>query len=78
MQPEKVQENRDSRKPKILSAKPRPVEPGVFVMVGARGFEPPTPCAQGRCAARLRYAPIGIVYHKGRIKTRGRYPGLGA
>src|SRR5579863_7265931 len=26
-------------------------------MVGARGFEPPTPCAQGRCATRLRYAP---------------------
>ena len=26
-------------------------------MVGARGFEPPTPCAQGRCAARLRYTP---------------------
>jgi hypothetical protein len=25
--------------------------------VGARGFEPPTPCAQGRCATRLRYAP---------------------
>ncbi len=27
------------------------------VLVGARGFEPPTPCAQGRCATRLRYAP---------------------
>ncbi len=26
-------------------------------VVGARGFEPPTPCAQGRCATRLRYAP---------------------
>ncbi len=26
-------------------------------MVGARGFEPPTPCAQDRCATRLRYAP---------------------
>src|SRR5262245_39731806 len=29
-----------------------------FELVGARGFEPPTPCAQGRCATRLRYAPI--------------------
>src|SRR5258708_34506352 len=29
-------------------------------MVGARGFEPPTPCAQGRCATRLRYAPTCI------------------
>src|SRR6185436_4859669 len=26
-------------------------------MVGARGFEPPTPCSQSRCATRLRYTP---------------------
>jgi hypothetical protein len=26
-------------------------------LVGATGFEPVTPCAQGRCATRLRYAP---------------------
>ena len=26
-------------------------------LVGATGFEPATPCAQGRCATRLRYAP---------------------
>src|SRR4051794_28893868 len=26
--------------------------------VGARGFEPPTSCAQGRRATRLRYAPL--------------------
>ena len=26
------------------------------ILVGARGFEPRTPCAQGRCATRLRYA----------------------
>ena len=25
--------------------------------VGVRGFEPPTPCAQGRCATRLRHTP---------------------
>ena len=30
-------------------------------LVGARGFEPPTPCAQGRCATRLRYAPTETV-----------------
>ena len=30
-----------------------------ILLVGARGFEPPTPCAQGRCATRLRYAPTG-------------------
>lgn len=27
-------------------------------MVGARGFEPPTPCSRSRCATRLRYAPL--------------------
>src|SRR5438128_11961910 len=27
------------------------------MLVGAIGFEPTTPCAQGRCATRLRYAP---------------------
>src|SRR5438034_3727673 len=26
-------------------------------LVGATGFESATPCAQGRCATRLRYAP---------------------
>src|SRR5262249_24050075 len=26
-------------------------------LVGARGFEPPTPCSQSRCATRLRHAP---------------------
>ncbi len=30
-------------------------------LVGARGFEPRTPCAQGRCATRLRYAPTGVA-----------------
>ena len=29
----------------------------IFNMVGAGRFERPTPCAQGRCATRLRYAP---------------------
>ncbi len=30
--------------------------------IGVRGFEPPTPCAQGRCATRLRYTPpISVV-----------------
>jgi hypothetical protein len=30
-------------------------------MVGARGFEPPTPWSRTRCATRLRYAPTGRV-----------------
>ena len=29
-------------------------------VVGAEGFEPPTPCSQSRCATRLRYAPIKL------------------
>lgn len=28
-----------------------------FIVVGARGFEPPTPWSRTRCATRLRYAP---------------------
>src|SRR5262245_7433583 len=31
-------------------------------MVGATGFEPATPCAQGRCATRLRYAPTPNIH----------------
>jgi hypothetical protein len=30
-------------------------------LVGAIGFEPTTPCAQGRCATRLRYAPTEVA-----------------
>jgi hypothetical protein len=29
-------------------------------LVGAGRFERPTPCAQGRCATRLRYAPTSF------------------
>jgi hypothetical protein len=32
-------------------------------VVGATGFEPATPCAQGRCATRLRYAPTRQLSH---------------
>jgi hypothetical protein len=31
-------------------------------MVGVRGFEPPTPCSQSRCAAKLRYTPKQKYY----------------
>ncbi len=41
-------------------------------MVGARGFEPPTPCAQGRCATRLRYAPTDLIITDPRFGT-GRW-----
>ena len=35
-----------------------PAKLSMFRLVGARGFEPPTPCSQSRCATRLRHAPI--------------------
>src|SRR6185503_18766317 len=31
------------------------------LLVGAGRFERPTPCAQGRCATRLRYAPTFVA-----------------
>jgi hypothetical protein len=32
-------------------------------MVGARGFEPPTPWSRTKCATRLRYAPTRLIYY---------------
>ena len=37
-------------------------------VVGATGFEPATPCAQGRCATRLRYAPTRQEYPEKRAQ----------
>jgi hypothetical protein len=34
-------------------------------MVGARGFEPPTPDTPCQCATRLRYAPIIRILSSG-------------
>src|SRR6266852_5205588 len=34
------------------------------LLVGARRFELLTPCAQGRCATRLRYAPTGPIINE--------------
>ena len=33
----------------------------LILLVGARGFEPPTSCSQSRRAARLRHAPIRLL-----------------
>ena len=51
--------------------------PGTRKVVGATGFEPATPCAQGRCATRLRYAPTPLdctVFNPSR-ETESRKPG---
>jgi|SRR4029077_7718931 hypothetical protein len=45
-------------------------------LVGAIGFEPTTPCAQGRCATRLRYAPTLLVEIDS--KARRHFVPLGA
>ncbi len=31
-----------------------------YGMVGERGFEPPAPCSQSRCATKLRHSPLPI------------------
>ncbi len=40
-----------------------PVQPAAPTdpMVGTRGFEPPTPCSQSRCATRLRHVPTAAL-----------------
>src|SRR6185295_16899575 len=52
-----------------------PVRPAkIAVGIGAPRFELRTPCAQGRCATRLRYAPTetrrpdNIRHTRGRVK----------
>ena len=44
------------------------------ILVGARGFEPRTPCAQGRCATRLRYAPTDLIINDAMRVTFGVDP----
>src|SRR5262252_7400214 len=48
-------------------------------VVGATGFEPATPCAQGRCATRLRYAPtLKLLNFTGTPSTSPQYSRFGA
>src|SRR5262245_21388977 len=42
------------------------------ILVGATGFEPATPCAQGRCATRLRYAPTLTILRQVHGPSRPR------
>ena len=41
-------------------------------LVGAIRFERPTPCAQGRCATRLRYAPTVAPEQSGTLLNASR------
>src|SRR4030043_2481427 len=45
-------------------------------MVGARGFEPPTPDTPCQCATRLRYAPKRICNLLETYKIRMAYPSM--
>lgn len=49
-----VAEKHAGKKKKALTTS---VASARMIMVGETGFEPATPCSQGRCAARLRYSP---------------------
>src|SRR2546430_5748846 len=42
-------------------------------LVGARGFEPPTPASRTQCATRLRYAPIQGVNGMPNVSATARY-----
>src|SRR5581483_11499347 len=55
-------QGRSLRKSRIGQAKPENPANTQIKLVGAIGFEPTTPCAQGRCATRLRYAPTLIAF----------------
>ena len=61
--PQEFLASRDGIEPpsSVLETEAQPLDqrdvPHKAALVGARGFEPPTPCAQGRCATRLRYTP---------------------
>ena len=60
-----------------------PVQPAAptDLVVGTRGFEPPTPCSQSRCATRLRHVPTAaLLWHRPReysVSAWGLPPPLG-
>src|SRR6266498_3494069 len=41
-------------------------------MVGVRGFEPPTPCSQSRCATGLRHTPVTTAEYTARAEGHSR------
>ena len=40
----------------------------ILLLVGATGFEPTTPCSQGRCSTKLSYAPNNLLLCEEAIK----------
>ena len=43
-------------------------------LVGARGFEPPTPCSQGRCAYQAALRPVAEAYSRGSMAWQALFP----
>ncbi len=39
-------------------------------LVGARGFEPPTPCSQGRCASQAALRPEEYILYDNKNKNQ--------
>ncbi len=66
----------------LVAVEPNPLYQPIFAyavsqgvrMVGASGFEPPTPCTPCRCATGLRYAPTSVAYHLPHPSARARPP----
>ena len=40
-----------------------------LTLVELRGFEPLTPCLQGRCSSQLSYTPVVIFFKQGLFKS---------
>ncbi len=57
---------------KVLTLNLSPRTSNLPFVVGAPRFELGTPCAQGRCATRLRYAPTFFLYHEEEIGDKDR------
>ena len=50
-------EDDDSREGKAIKKAPTTTCKCLIYLVGARGFEPPAPCSQGRCANQAALRP---------------------
>src|SRR6185369_12626445 len=56
------------RRVRLQNRKAPRMEPFLFCLVGARGFEPPTTCTPCRYATRLRYAPRPEIITEGSVQ----------
>ena len=76
-------DGRDPSIPPLGASQPFPLRERAVSMVGVRGFEPPAPCSQSRCATGLRHTPnsleslslfrirAGLTRAGGHVRRRG-------